>query len=356
MMTPVARLIVVGSVPREKLLTAMGWFTMPALVGPLIGPPLAGFVLSVADWPWIFYLNLPVGLLGMAAVTRYVHVPKEPDPGAFDWTGFWLSAAAVTGLVAAAETAGVGLLPLWAQIAFLLISGAAFTTYLRRPRSGAKPILDLSLLRFPTYRASLLGGGLVRLGIGAGPLLMPLLLQVGLGWTPLQAGSVTLAGGVGVFGSRPLAARALRRFGFRTALVGSVALVALLAATPGFFRAATPIWLIAALLLMTGFFRASQFISANTIAYADVPQDKVAAASTLAAVAQQVSLALGVSFGGLMLHLARGNGGALTPDRFILPFLSVGAITLLAIPVYAALDRDAGSEISGRPPGPTAQV
>lgn len=354
MMTPVARLIVVGSTPKEKLLTAMGWFTTPALVGPLIGPPLAGFVLSVADWPWIFFLNIPVGLLGMAAVIRFVHLPPEPDPGAFDWSGFALSAMAVTGLVVAAETAGVGLIPLWAQGLMLAIAAAAFIAYLRRRPPAARPILDLNLLRYSTYRASLLGGGLVRLGIGAAPLLTPLLLQVGLGWTPLQAGSVTLAGGIGVFGSRPFAQRALRRLGFRNALIGSVGMVAVFSALPGFFRPETPVMVIAALLLMTGFFRASQFVSANTIAYADVPQDRVAAASTLAAVAQQVSLALGVSFGGLMLHLARGEGGALTPDRFTLPFLAVGAVTLLAIPVYWALDRDAGSQISGRPPGPTA--
>lgn len=350
MMTPVARLIVVSAVPRERLLSAMGWFTMPALVGPLLGPPLAGWILSVADWPWIFYINLPVGLMGLIAVWRFVPAGGAGQPGPFDAMGFALASLAITGMVALAETTGVGLIPGWAQIMLLLSALGSGIAYLRRTiPSDQRPILDLELLRFPTFRASLLGGGLVRLGIGAGPLLLPLLLQVALGWSPLQAGTVSLASGVGVFGARPVVAWLLRRFGFRLALLVSVALVSVFSALPAIIGTSTPAWLIAVMLGLTGFFRASQFISVNTIAFADVPEDRVAAASTLAAVAQQVSLALGVSFGGLMLHWARGSwGGGLTADRFTWPYLAVGVVTLIAAPVYLGLDRNAGSSISGR--------
>ena len=348
MMTPVARLIVVGSAPRERLIQAMGWFTTPALLGPLIGPPLAGFVLGVADWPWIFFINVPVGLLGMAAVVKFVPRITSPDPGGFDWSGFFLSALAITGVVVVAETAGLPLLPNWAKVVALIAAAIALAVYIRQASRRSRPILDLTLLRFPTFRASLLGGAFVRLGIGAGPFLMPLLLQVGLHWSPLHAGTVTFAGGIGVLGARPFAAFTLRKFGFRVQLVSFVLLTGLLSAAPAFFRESTPVPLIMALLLLAGFCRSNQFIAANTIAYADVPQAKVAAASTLAAVSQQVSLALGVSFGGFMLHVARGAGGVLTPDRFIVPYLAVGATTLLAIPVYWMLAPDAGSSISGR--------
>ncbi len=350
LMTPVARLIVVGSTPKEKLLTAMGWFTMPALVGPLIGPPLAGFVLSVADWPWIFWLNVPVGILGMAAVMRWVPHIRMPDPGRFDWSGFALSAAAITGVVAVAETAGVGLIPWPLQIALVLVAIACGWGYLRLAAAKARPILDLGLLRYPTFRASILGGTFVRLGVGAGPFLMPLLLQVALGWTPLQAGSVTLAGGLGVLGARPFAAVVLKRVGFRAMLATFVVIAAVLTAAPGFFTSATPAALIMLLLFLAGFARASQFISANTIAFAEVPTEKVPAASTLQAVSQQIGLALGISFGGLMLHFARGLGpgdGALTPSSFTLPYLAIGAVTLLAVPVYLALDPRAGANMSG---------
>ncbi|MDH4384751.1 MAG: MDR family MFS transporter [Caulobacter sp.] len=353
MMTPVARLIVVGSTPREQLIKAMGWFTMPALVGPLIGPPLAGLVLAVADWPWIFWLNVPVGLLGMAAVMKFVPDLSSTDPGRFDWSGFMLSAVAITGLVAVAETAGLDLVPLPAQLGLLLLATGCGLAYLHLARHKVRPILDLALLRYPTFRASVLGGSFVRLGIGATPFLMPLLLQVGLGWTPLQAGSVTLAGGLGVLCARPVAIVILRRIGFRASLILFVILSAALTAVPGLFSAGTPIPLIMVLLFLTGFCRSNQFIAANTIAYADIPNEKVAAASTLSAVTQQIGLALGVSFGGLMLGLTRGPGAevtsetALRSDAFTLPFLAIGLITLMAVPVYLALDPKAGANLSG---------
>lgn len=347
LMTPVARLIVVGSAPRSDLIRAMGWFTMPALVGPIVGPPLAGLVLQVADWPWIFFLNLPVGLLGMAAVLRLVPRMESDHPGPFDWSGFLLAAAAISGLVVVAETSGLAVLPGSLRLALLIGAILAGWVYIRR-RGPARPILDLALLRYRTYRASLLGGTLVRLGVGASPFLMPLLLQVGLGWTPLQAGGVTFVGGLGVFCARPAAAPMLRRWGFRPVLLAFGAATALFTALPGLmFRPETPKLAIMAVLLFAGFARSSQFIAANTIAYADVPQASIAPASTLAFVTQQIGLALGVSFGGLMLHLARSGGEALTPDRFILPYLAIGATTLLSALAYIRLDRDAGASISG---------
>ena len=348
MMTPVARLIVVGATPKEKLIRAMGWFTMPALVGPLIGPPLAGLVLSVADWPWIFYLNLPIGLLGMTAVMRFVPKGQPTEMGRFDWLGFLFSAVAISGLVVVAETAGLSLLPIWGVALILALALGSGWLYLQKAKTTARPILDPSLLQYRTFRASLLGGLLVRLGIGASPFLMPLLLQVALGWSPLKASMVTLGTGVGVLIARPFAAAGLKRFGFRTSLAVFVTLTALFTAAPGFFTPATPMLLMSACLFFGGFSRSNQFIAANTIAYADVPQAKVASASTLSAVAQQVGLALGVSFGGLMLHMARGHGAHLTPDRFTWPFVAIGVVTLAALPVYLRLDRDAGSELSGR--------
>jgi EmrB/QacA subfamily drug resistance transporter len=349
MMTPVARLIVVGSTPKDKLIRAMGWFTMPALVGPLIGPPLAGLVLSVADWPWIFYLNLPIGVLGVTAVMRFVPrgLPNK-EMGRFDTLGFLLSALAISGLVVVAETAGLSLLPSWVQASVLALSVGAGWLYLRKAKVTPRPILDLGLLKYRTYRASLLGGAFVRLGIGASPFLLPLLLQVALGWSPLKASAVTLGTGVGTLIARPFAAAGLKRFGFRTSLAVFVVATAILTAVPGFFTLATPMAVMAGALFLAGFARSNQFIAANTIAYADVPQPRVAAASTLAAVSQQVGLALGVSFGGLMLHVARGHQAHLTPDRFTWPFVAIGLVTLLALPVYLRLDRDAGAEISGR--------
>ncbi|NTX58720.1 MFS transporter, partial [Myxococcus sp. CA039A] len=181
LMTPVGRLIVVGSAPRDKLVSALSWFTMPALVGPLIGPPLAGLILGVADWPWIFFINVPVGLLGMLAVSRYVPELPQPHPGPFDWKGYAIAAVAIILTIGAAETLGVGLVPVHIQMGMALVAVGAIALYVAHALRMKKPVLDLRLLKLSTFRASTAGGGLVRMGLGATPFLLPLMLQVGLG-------------------------------------------------------------------------------------------------------------------------------------------------------------------------------
>lgn len=348
MMVPVGRLIIVGSTPKAQLVSAMAWFTTPALVGPLIGPPLAGLVLGIADWPWIFFVNLPVGVLGMLAVARFAPKLERPDPGRFDTFGFILAGIAISALVVLAETAGLSLFPLPVEVALFAVLLVVGGWFLRRSFAVDHPILDLRLLRYQTFRASLLGGTLVRLGVGATPFLTPLLLQVGLGWTPVKAGLVTIATGLGALSMRTIVRKIIARWGFRTVLLASGVGAAVLSAIPGFFRAGTPVWAMFGVMYLGGMVRSTQFISANTIAYADVPPELVTRASTLAAVVQQIGLSLGVSFGALMLTITRGGGGALTPGRFTLPFIMIGVSTLLAQPVYAALRKDAGHEISGR--------
>ncbi len=348
MMTPVGRLIVVSSAPRDRFVNAMSWFTMPALVGPLLGPPLSGLILGVADWPWIFYINIPVGLLGMAAVAAVAPRLEPHDPGRFDTGGFVLAGLAIVGLTVASETAGTGLAP-WpvatGAAALCLLSGVAFVRHaLRHPH----PVLKLRLLASPSFRASMIGGAVLRLGIGASPLLLPLLLQIALGWSPVKAGVVTIAQSLGALALKPLAPGLLRRVGYRSVLIGAAAATGVCAAAPALFRLHTPELLIFAVLLVAGFVRSSHFTAANALAYADTDKRDVAQASTLSVVVQQVSLSLGVSVGGLALHLARGSG-ALTAERFVGPFVAIGVVSLLAIPVYLSLPRDVGAGIGGRP-------
>lgn len=347
MMTPVARLLIVGATPRGQLVSAMAWFTMPALIGPLLGPPLAGMILGVADWPWIFYLNVPVCLAGLAAIARLVPESRPAHPGPFDARGFGYAALAISALVGATETFGVDAAPRWAQALGLAIAIGSGAAYVRHARRAPRPILDLSLFRLPTFRASLLGGTIVRLGVGAGPLLLPLLLQVALGWTPLKAGLVSIWQSVGALSAKPAAPIVLRRYGFRTVLIASVIAAGLATAMPGFFRPGVPAGVFIALFVVAGFVRSNQFTAANTVAYADVPPERVSAASTLATVTQQVGLSLGISFGATVLHLTTGAGGTLTPERFTVPYLAVGAVTLLALPVYWRLPASAGASLRG---------
>lgn len=349
MMTPVGRLIVVGSTPKERLVSAMSWFTMPGLVGPLIGPPLAGLVLGFASWPWIFYLNVPVGIAGALAVIRYVPQLRQPHPGRFDLKGFILCAVAITGLVVATETLGAGLTSIWMQAVSILVAIVAGAAFVAHALGTEKPVLDLRLFSYPTFRASLIGGSILRLGLGATPFLMPLLLQVGLGWSPLHAGAVSIATALGAMACKPVIPRIIRQLGFRQVLVWANLVAGFLTMAPAFFRDSTPVAAIMAILALSGFVRSAQFTATNTVAYADLPQSMVSRASTLSTVAQQVGLSIGISFGGLMLHLARGAGQApLTPDRFIIPFIAIGAVTMLAGPIYRRLPADAGASIRGR--------
>ncbi|MFY0564390.1 DHA2 family efflux MFS transporter permease subunit [Archangium lansingense] len=349
LMTPVGRLIVVNSAPRERLVSAMSWFTMPALVGPLVGPPLAGFILGVASWPWIFFINVPIGLLGMLAVLRFVPDQRPPDPGPFDGRGYLLAAIAITALMGAAETVGIGLVPLSVQLVATGIALVGIVAYIVYARRKERPVLNLRLVRFDTFRASLVGGTLIRMGLGATPFLLPLMFQVGLGWSPFEAGLVTIGTGVGALACKPVAPALLKRFGFRSILIVSNLVTAVLTALPAFFRASTPIAFIVVVLVVGGFMRSVQFTALNTVAYADIPQPATSNASTLSVVTQQIGLSLGISFGGLMLHLARGSDEApLTPERFILPFIAVGVVSMLAGPIYRRMSPDAGSTIGGR--------
>ncbi len=347
MMTPVGRVIVVDAAPRDRFVSAMSWFTMPALVGPLLGPPLAGLVLGVASWSWIFYINIPVGILGMIAVAILVPDSRRPSPGRFDGAGFSMAALAIVGLTAVSETVGTGLAPWPLEIAGAALGAAALAAFIRHSLRIEHPVLNLHLLGVASFRASVTGGTLVRLGLGATPLLLPLLLQIGLGWSPVKAGLMTISQAGGALLLKPIAPALLRRTGYRPVLIGSALGTAICVCLLGLFRASTPEVLIVLLLGASGFLRSAQFTSSNALSYADVDRSDVSQASTLATVIQQVSMSLGVSIGGLSLHLAQGSG-VLTPERFTFPFLVIGGLSLLAVPIYLRLPKDAGASIGGK--------
>ena len=350
MIMPVGRIIVVGQSSREQLVKAMALLTTPAMVGPVIGPPLTGLILQFGSWPWIFYINLPVGILGMIAVWKFVPRTRQPHPGRFDTIGFALAAVAMSSLMGLAETIGFNLIPWTVQVAALVLGLAALAGFIHHSRTAERPVLDLSLLRIRTFRASCTGGTLVRIGIGATPFLMPLLLQIAMGWSPLQAGSLTISMAIGALVSRPLASRMMRLMGFRGVLVWTCALVAVFTVAPGFFRPATSVWIMFGLLAAGGFVRATQFTTSNALAFAELDQRQVTAASTLQSVIQQLSISMGITAGSLALQLVRVSSGgrALLPADFTGPFVFIGVLSALALPVYARLPREVGADMAGR--------
>lgn len=349
MMTPVARLIVVATTPRARLVHAMNAFTMPAVVGPLLGPPLAGVLLEVANWRWIFFINLPVGLVGIIAVLRIVPRLRHIHPGKFDWIGFLIAALTIMAVVILSETIGTGLLPTKGQIALAVggtVGGLMFVLHVLK---SPTPMLDLRLLSKSTYRASMIGGSLMRFSISATPFLLPLLFQIGLGWSPVRSGFVMTGMMLGSILARFGGTFTIRQIGFRRALLLTAILTAAATMTPATFRNSTPALFIVTTLVAGGFFRAAHFVAASALAFAEIPPEDVSKASTLSTVIQQISLGFGISLAGLTLYLSAGETGRLTVNDFTLSFVALGVVTLLSIPVYLALDRNAGANMQGRP-------
>ena len=297
MMTPVGRLVLLRSIDKSALVNAMTWVTVPALIGPVIGPPLGGFITTYFSWHWIFLINIPIGLLGIFMALKYIDPIKSEDPERFDLYGLILAGIGLAGIAFGLSVAGLNLLP-WPIVAGLVAVGTiSMTLYVMHARRTGSPVLDFSLLRLSTMRASIIGGFLFRLGIGALPFLLPLLMQEGFGLTPFQSGLVTFASAVGAMGMKTLAARIIRAFGFRNMMTVNAVVSAVFLAACALFTVTTPLLLIFIILVVGGFFRSLQFTAINTVAYAEVEPAQMSRATTLVSVNQQLAISAGVAVG-----------------------------------------------------------
>src|SRR3954447_1883818 len=352
MMTPVGRLVLIRSIDRRQLVDAMAWVTMPALIGPIIGPPVGGFISTYASWHWIFIINVPIGLIGILLATRYIEDVRVEGLERFDLSGMVLAGIGVAGLAFGLSVVGLGLVPA-GIVAGLLATGAIFmTAYVIHARRTAMPVLDFSLIRIPTFRANVVGGSLFRLGIGALAFLLPLMLQLGFNYTPLESGLVTFTAAVGAFTMKTFAARIIRRFGFRRILIVNSLIASALTAACGLFTPQTPFGVMIAVLLVGGFFRSLQFTATNVIAYADVEARRMSRATSLVSVAQQLSIAAGVAVGALAVELAvQAKGtGVIAAEDFRAAFLLIAAISASSVFVFWTLTTDAGAQLANREP------
>ncbi|MGI3778921.1 MAG: MDR family MFS transporter [Janthinobacterium lividum] len=350
MMLPVGRLLLLRSVPRSELVSAMAWLTVPALVGPVVGPPLGGFLVTYVSWRWVFDINVPIGVLGIVLVSLFIPDAREAESYPLDGRGLVLSALAMAALMAGLETAGRGLVPGWATLTLLGAGAAAAGGYLLHARARARPLLDLSLLRVGTFRVSVVSGSLFRVGVGAVPFLLPLMLQMGFGDSALQSGFITFASSAGALAMKPVTGFALRRLGFRTTLVWNGVLSAVLLGAMGLFRPDWPLPVLYGVLLAGGFARSLQFTAYNAVAYADIPPARVSAATTLYSTIQQLSITLGVSAGAGALELASVLAGRAHPGvgDYAAAFMVVAAVSLAAAPMAAMLRPEDGAEMSGK--------
>ena len=350
MMTPVGRLVLLRSIDKSALVNAMAWVTVPALIGPVIGPPLGGFITTYFSWHWIFLINIPIGVLGIFMAQRFIDPIRSDKPDRFDLIGMVLSGLGLGGLAFGLSVAGLGLVP-WPIVAGLIGGGAIFTTlYVRHARRTDSPVLDFSLMRLATMRASILGGFLFRLGIGALPFLLPLLMQLGFGLSPFQSGLVTFTSAVGSIFMKTLAARIIRSFGFRNIMMVDAVVSAVFLAACALFTISTPLLLIVIILIVGGFFRSLQFTALNTLAYADIEPAKMSRATTLVSVAQQLAISAGVAIGAFSVEatMALRHVSEINADQFGPAFVIVGIFAAFSGIFFYKLPPDAGHQISGR--------
>jgi MFS family permease len=349
MMTPVGRLVLLKTATKAELVVAMTWLMLPATAGPILGPPVGGFIVTYLSWHWIFYINVPFGLLGILLVSLFIAEVRESKPAPFDIPGLVLSGATLFCLMAALEVAGRGG---GRGLAAGLLVGAvtAGGLYWRHSRRQAQPVLDFSLMRIPTFRISVLSGALSRVAVGAVPFLLPMMLQVGFGDSAARSGSITFAGSIGALCMRPMAPRLLRAIGFRNTLIWVGLASTLLLAVSATFRPGWPASLMFAVLVVIGFVQSLQFMGYNTIVYADVPQERMSAATSFYTTMQQLCLTVGIAVSATALAVSmawRGHAQAL-PIDFSSAYVFVAGVALFAPLVATTLHPMAGSELSGQ--------
>jgi EmrB/QacA subfamily drug resistance transporter len=349
MMVPVGRLLLLRRVSKEELVVAMTWLTMPGLLGPVFGPPVGGLLTDAFSWRAVFWLNIPVGILGLVLVWLFIPDVEKQDPGPLDAKGLTLWGGGLACLMAGLETIGRSIAPAWFAPLMLGLGVVSTVLAVRHSRRATRPAVDLSLLRLPSFGVSMGGGSLFRIGASTLPFLLPLKLQIVFGMSASASGLVTFATALGAFAMKPLVRPLLKRFGFRAVLVFNGVLAAVGVAVCAAF---TPDWPIAAIfivLAMGGLTRALQFTSLATLGFADVPSEKLAPATAMSGTMQQLGQALGVVLGSLTLEAAMLVTGAATPGarEFAIGFLVAGVVVLGSIPSALRMAPETGARVSG---------
>ena len=349
MMVPVGRLLLLRGIEKREMLSAMAWLTMPALLGPVTGPPLGGLLTDLFSWRAVFWINVPIGLVGVVLVAWKIPHVEPSRPGPPDVVGLLLTGGALAALMFGLETVGRHVVPAWMSWAGLALGLAAGVLAVRHCRRAPQPAVDLSLFRIATFRDPALAGSLFRTGAGAVPFLIPVMLQIGFGMSATQSGFVSFATALGAFAMKPLVRPLLKRTGFRAALmtngvVAAAGIAALALLTPSW-----PGMAIFLLLAAGGLARSLQFTALNTLAFADVPPERMSRATALYGTLQQLTPALGVVLATATLEasLAAHGRDALSVADFSTGFLVAATVVLASIPLHGRLAPDAGAEVSG---------
>ena len=360
MMMPVGRLVLMRNVEKRDLIQATSWVLIPAVVGPILGPPVGGFIVTyLHSWRWIFYLNVPTGLIGIVLVSLYISNTRGDVPEKTDYRGIFYSSLSLGLLLFGLELIShEGELRL--ALSFLTMGALLGALYIHHARTAKDPILDISLMRIPTFGTSVIAGAITRLTQGAHPYLLPLMMQLGFGLSAAQSGLMTLATAVGSISAKPVAPKLLRRFGFRDTLMINGLFASAGYAVCGLFRPGWPLPLMFGWMVLSGFFMSIQFTGYNTIAYDEIEQDRMGSATSFYTTFQQLMLSMGICAGAAALQGAMVLRGHQVPrfGDFTAAFWTVALISLSATIWNRRFSHEAGTEISGHTPRswPTRQV
>ncbi len=357
MMVPVGRLIILRSVEKSERIAAMSWLLVPAMLGPVVGPPLGGLIVTYTSWRWIFAINLPIGVLGFVLVSVFVRDVGERVIRPFDIKGLTLSGIALLCLVGGLEMTTRRGTPLGLTAAVLGVGLLTGYFYMRHAEAHPSPALDLPLMRVRTFYTAVVAGTLFRIGFGALPFLLPLMLQLDFHVSPFQSGMITFATAASSMAMKSVTLHILRRFGYRTTLVYNGLFCAAFLAACAAFRPDWPLAVIYAVLITGGLFRSLQFNAYGSIGYADIEPPRMSAATSFYSTIQQLSSTLGVAVSAAVLALSLGFFGHGTPqlEDFSASFMAVVLISLPAVWICAQLPAGAGSELTAAPAARTAR-
>lgn len=351
LMVPVGRLAVLRTTPKHQLIKAIATLTWPALVAPIIGPPLGGFITRYASWHWIFFINVPLGLAAIILSLRIIPDIRETERRSFDLSGFITTSVAMVSLVTAMERLGDRQPQIWPTLALAALGFGCLLYSIRHFRRAAAPMVRLDALQVPTFRVTMYGGSLFRASISAVPFLLPLLFQVGFGMDPFHSGLLVLAVFVGNLTIKPATTPLIRWLGFRRLLLinGALNVCSLLACA--LLTPQTPVWAIMLILYLGGVFRSIQFTGVSTLAFADVPAAQMSDANTLFSTASQLALGLGITLGAIGIRLGEQVGDwlhltELPGISFRLSFVFIALICLVGMIDSLHLAKTAGSSVS----------
>lgn len=348
MTVPVGRAILLKSTRKSELVSAMAMFTIPGVIGPLVGPPIGGFITTYFHWEWIFLINLPIGAIGMLLSAIYLPPIESEPPPPVDVKGFVLSGLGAAGLVFGLSVISLPALPPVIGAIAIATGVIALVGFIRHARRHPHPVLELRLFSIETFRSCVTSGTVFRIAMGAIPFLLPLMLQLGFGLTAFQSGMITFVAAAGALFTKAVARYVFARFGFRRTLVAAATLTAVGSAANAFFYPDTPHGVMIVVLFMTGFVRSFFFTGINVLGFADIERHQTGQATALNATIQQITGALGVAFAGIVLELhALFTGDALTLAGFHVAFIAVAILNIAAaVPIWR-LPGDAGSAVSG---------